>query len=54
MEETPDSDRKANDNLVLTSVRKNRLVELLASWKPLAEGVPEVGDTPPQIRNGLL
>jgi len=53
MEETEDSGRKAGDNLVRTSVRKNRLIELLASWKPLTQGVPEVEDTPPQVRNGL-
>jgi hypothetical protein len=39
MEEAEDSGRKDGDNLVPTSVRKNPLVALLASWKPLTQGV---------------
>ncbi|MFO0522370.1 MAG: antitoxin [bacterium] len=53
MEGTEVSIRKEGDSLILTPVRKNRLLDLLASWKPLKEGVPEVEDTPPQVRADL-
>jgi antitoxin VapB len=42
--------RKEGDSLILTPIRKNRLLDLLASWAPLDEGVPEVEDLPPQER----
>lgn len=42
--------RKEGDRLILTPVSKNRLLELLASWTPLDEGVPEVDDLPVQQR----
>ena len=45
--------RKEGDRLILTPVRKNRLVDLLASWEPLDDGLPEVEDTPPQTRAEL-
>ena len=44
---------KEGDRLVLTPVRKHRLADLLAGWEPLAEGVPEVDDAPPQEREPL-
>ena len=53
MEGTEVSIRKDGDSLILTPVRKNRLLDLLASWKPLKEGVPEVEDTRPQVRAEL-
>lgn len=42
--------RKEGDSLILTPIRKNRLLDLLASWAPLDEGLPEVEDLPPQER----
>lgn len=45
--------RKEGDRLILTPIRKNRLLDLLASWTPLDEGLPEVEDLPPQERAGL-
>ena len=42
--------RKEGDRLILTPIRKNRLLDLLASWEPLDEGLAEVEDTPPQTR----
>ncbi len=45
--------RKEGDRLILTPIRKNRLLDLLASWEPLDEGLPDVGDTPPQAREDL-
>lgn len=45
--------RKEGDRLILTPIRKNRLLDLLASWEPLDEGLPDVQDTPPQTRDGF-
>jgi antitoxin VapB len=45
--------RKEGDRLILTPVRKNQLVDLLASWTPLNEGLPEVEDLPLQQRPGF-
>ena len=45
--------RKDGDRLILTPIRKNRLVDLLASWEPLEEGLPEVDDLPPARRIDL-
>lgn len=45
--------RKEGDRLILTPIRKNRLLELLASWTPLDEGLPEVEDLPLQQREDL-
>lgn len=45
--------RKDGDRLILTPIRKNRLLDLLASWEPLDEGLPDVDDTPPQTRDEL-
>jgi hypothetical protein len=39
------------DSLILTPIRSNRLRDLLASWEPLYESVPEVEDLPPQARD---
>ena len=44
---------KEGDRLVLTPIRKNRLLDLLASWEPLDESLPEVEDTQPQTRDEL-
>ena len=43
--------RKEGDRLILSPLRKNRLLDLLASWEPLNEDLPEVEDLPPQIRD---
>jgi len=45
--------RKEGDRLILTPIRKNRLLDLLASWEPLDEGLPDVEDSPPQTRDEL-
>ena len=45
--------RKEGDRLILTPIRKNRLLELLASWEPLEEGLPDVEDLLPRQRAGL-
>ena len=45
--------RKDGDRLILMPIRKNRLLDLLASWEPLDEGLPEVEDLPPQMRDAL-
>jgi antitoxin VapB len=43
--------RKDGDRLILTPVRKNHLLDLLASWEPLDEEFAEVEDAPPQSRD---
>lgn len=45
--------RKDGDRLILTPIRKNRLLDLLAAWEPLDEGLPDVEDGPPQIRDAF-
>ncbi len=41
---------KEGDRLILTPVRKNALLDLLASWEPLSEALPAVEDLPLQHR----
>jgi antitoxin VapB len=43
--------RKDGDQLILTPVRRHRLRDLLASWVPLDDALPEVEDLPPQSRD---
>ena len=43
--------RKEGDSLILTPVRRNRLLELVRSWEPLDEEWPETSDPPPQERD---
>lgn len=45
--------RKEGDRLILTPIRRNRLLDLLATWEPLNEGLPDVEDAPPQTREDL-
>ena len=45
--------RKEGDRLILTPIRKNRLLDLVASWEPLDEGLPDVEDDPPQTREAI-
>lgn len=45
--------RKDGDSLILTPIRKHMLLELLASWEPLDDELPEVEDLPPQEREAL-
>jgi antitoxin VapB len=45
--------RKDGDSLILTPIRRNRLRDLLASWRPLDEALPEVEELPPQDRDAL-
>lgn len=45
--------RKEGDRLILTPIRKNRLLDLLVSWTPLDDGLPEVEDLPLQQRAEL-
>lgn len=41
---------KEGDRLILTPVRKRRLLDLLKTWEPLQDGLPEREDPPPQDR----
>lgn len=43
--------RKEGDSLVITPLKTNRLLEMLARWEPLEEGLPEREDQPPQERD---
>jgi antitoxin VapB len=45
--------RKDGERLIITPIRKNRLLDLLASWEPLDEGLPDIADSPPQTRDDL-
>ena len=45
--------RKEGERLIVTPVRKNRLLDLLATWEPLDKGLPEVLDSEHQIRDAL-
>ena len=45
--------RKDGDNLILTPIRHNRLLDLLASWEPLTEDLTPPEDLPLQMRNEL-
>lgn len=45
--------RQEGDSLILTPIRGNRLRDLLASWEPLDDALPEVEDLPPQARDDL-
>jgi len=38
--------RKEGDRLIIEPIRKSSLLELLASWEPLDEDLPEFDDTP--------
>ncbi len=44
---------KDGDRLILTPVPPNGLAELLASWEPLDDALPEVEDLPPQQRESF-
>ena len=43
-EGTEVTDHKEGDRLIPTPVRKNALLDLLASWEPLSEGLPDIED----------
>lgn len=43
--------RKEGDRLILEPIRSTPLLDLLATWEPLDEALPEVADTPPQARD---
>ena len=45
--------RKEGDRLILIPIRTNCLLDLLASWEPLDDGLPDVEDLPPQTRDAL-
>lgn len=45
--------RKEGDSLILTPIRKHKLKDLMASWTPLEDALPEVEDPPPQPRDPL-
>lgn len=45
--------RKEGDSVVLTPIRSDRLLDLLASWQPLDEELPEVEDPSLPGRDGL-
>lgn len=39
---------KEGDRLIIEPVRKGDLLELLASWEPIDEDLPEIDDPPPE------
>jgi antitoxin VapB len=43
--------RKEGDSLVITPIKTNRLLAMLAEWEPLEEDFPEVDDLPMQERD---
>jgi len=45
--------RKEGDNLILTPIRPHRLRDLLASWTPLEDSLPDVEDLPLPPRQAL-
>jgi antitoxin VapB len=45
--------RKEGDSLILTPIRRNKLRDLLASWDPLDDALPEAEELPPQPRVAL-
>ncbi len=45
--------RKEGESLVLTPIRRNKLSDLLTSWEPLTEDVPDIEDLPLQARDDL-
>ena len=45
--------RKEGDSLVITPIRKHRLMDMLARWQPLNEAFPDFEDEPPQEREPL-
>ena len=45
--------RKEGDSLVITPIRKHRLMNLLARWQPLDEPFLDFEDSPPQEREPL-
>ena len=45
--------RKEGERLILTPLRKNRLLDLLASWESLDAGLPVMEDGAPQTRGDL-
>lgn len=45
--------RKEGDSLILTPIRRHKLRDLLASWAPLDDPLPDVEDLPPQPRDAL-
>ena len=47
--------RKEGEQLILTPIRPNRVLDLLATWAPLdeADALPEVEDLPTQDRPPL-
>jgi antitoxin VapB len=44
---------REGDRLVLTPIRSNRLLDLVASWEPLDEDFPAMEDLPPPERDIL-
>lgn len=45
--------RRDGDRLILSPVRPHPLKDLLASWGPMADTLPEAPDPPPQERDPL-
>jgi antitoxin VapB len=43
--------RKEGDSLILTPVRRHRLLELVKSWEPLTEEWPDIPNLPLQDRD---
>jgi antitoxin VapB len=45
--------RKEGESLILTPVSQHALADLLATWEPLTEDLPEPDDEPAQSRDPL-
>lgn len=43
--------RREGNSLILTPIRKHKLRDLLMSWSPMEETLPDVEDLPPQPRD---
>ncbi len=42
---------REGNKLIIEPVRKKNLLELLSSWEPLNESMPEIQDTPVEPEN---
>lgn len=40
--------RKEGNRLIIEPVRRKSLLDLLASWEPIDERLPEIPDPPPE------
>lgn len=52
----PDAIRREGDSLILTPVRRHRLLDLVRQWEslPPVDDFPDLDDPPPQERGELF